>query len=111
MQYAGNTNAQLVVQLQWLRICAILNAKGIYELALKFGGLESEMEEIVMFLSDTSEAGGQGQPAQPTSTTRTNVRVNRPGATRQGKDDAMGRILMGAGVQDGEAAALSRGVG
>lgn len=36
-------------------------------------------------------------------------RVNRPGATRHGRDDVMSRILMGANVQGSEAAAMSAG--
>lgn len=36
-------------------------------------------------------------------------RVNRPGATRHGRDDTMSRILMGAKVQGSEADALSAG--
>ncbi len=42
----------------------------------------------------------------PNNTTRTYERVNKPGATRSGKDDVMSRLLMGGNVQQAEGAAL-----
>ena len=37
------------------------------------------------------------------------VRVNKPGATRQGQDEMMSRLLLtGRGVQDSEAASIMR---
>lgn len=52
----------------------------------------------------------EGKPAKPSHTTRTYERVNRPGATQQGKTDVLTRMLMsnGKGVQDSEAASLNR---
>ena len=44
-----------------------------------------------------------GEARQSPVTTRNYVRENRSGATQQGKDDAMSRILMGADVQPAEA--------
>lgn len=55
----------------------------------------------------TGNANPEGT-AKPAHTTRTYERVNRPGATQQGKTDVMSRILMGAGVQETEAASLNR---
>ena len=55
--------------------------------------------------------GGDDKQRQSPVTTRKNVRINRPGATRQGKDDVMMRALMGQASQPAETAALGRGVG
>jgi len=44
-----------------------------------------------------------GEARQSPVTTRNYVRENRSGATQQGKDDVMSRILMGADVQPAEA--------
>jgi len=44
-----------------------------------------------------------GETRQSPVTTRNYVRENRSGATQQGKDDVMSRILMGADVQPAEA--------
>jgi hypothetical protein len=52
-----------------------------------------------------------GRTRQSPTTTRTNVRVNRPGATRQGQTDVLSRLLVGGNVQDSEAASLTRRVG
>lgn len=54
----------------------------------------------------------QGNPnPMPANTTRTYERVNRPGATRHGKDDVMSRVLMGAGAQKDEMNSLTRRAG
>jgi hypothetical protein len=54
--------------------------------------------------------GGQG-PRQAPNTTRTNVRVNRPGATQQGADQVLQNALLGSRSQPSQAAALTRQVG
>lgn len=73
-----------------------------------------EIRELVVFAEPTPgvpQQGGSPEPSfKPANTTRTYVRTNRPGATRHGKDDAMARLLMGANVQDAEAAAIGRPV-
>lgn len=47
-------------------------------------------------------------PGMPQSTTRTNVRVNAPAGTRQGKDQVMASALMGVNSQPSEMAGLLR---
>ena len=71
-----------------------------------------ELNELVVF-GEPPEGeparGGDSKPAaMPANTTRTYERVNRPGATRAGKDDVLTRSLMGVGVQDSEMAAVGR---
>lgn len=54
--------------------------------------------------------GGEG-PGMAANTTRTNVRVNKPGATRQGKDQMMANLLFGGKNQGSEMATAGRSVG
>lgn len=69
-----------------------------------------ELEEIIT-------AGPQVMPnpeqsaGMPNNTTRTYERVNRPGATSQGKDSATMQLLLGGQPQQAEMAALSRSAG
>lgn len=54
---------------------------------------------------------GNSQPSRmPAHTTRTYERVNRPGATRQGKDYALSQLLMGGKPQADEMAGMMRGI-
>ena len=72
-----------------------------------------ELADIVKFGEpmQSQPEHGNGIPAmKPANTTRTYERVNRPGATRHGKDDVMSRVLMGSKVQPSEGAALTRGI-
>lgn len=59
--------------------------------------------------SDSAPVGDA--PMKSPVTTRTNVRVNRPGATRGGKDQAMIAQLMGANLQPKEQAGSMRATG
>jgi hypothetical protein len=71
-----------------------------------------ELNDIVVFGEPQPSQPEQGnsQPTLAPHTTRTYERVNRPGATRHGKDDVMSRLLMGGNVQPAEGAALGRAV-
>lgn len=55
-----------------------------------------------------SAGGGQQGAGQPAETKRTYERVNRPGATRSGKDQVMSQLLMGSKGQQSENASLFR---
>lgn len=71
-----------------------------------------ELAEIVRFGGEPPAEGvpvtGDSPIRMPVHTTRTYERVNRPGATRHGKDDVLTRLLLGGKVQMPEAAALGR---
>jgi hypothetical protein len=73
-----------------------------------------ELNDVVVFAEPPSATpvAGNATPAlaKPARTHRIYERVNRPGATRHGKDDVMARLLMGGNVQPAEAAAIGRGV-
>lgn len=85
--------------------------KSLLAIVAKLGNIP-EIEDIVKFVDPSTiqppAAGAAGPARMPASTTRTYERVNRPGATRQGKDDVMSRLLMGGRVQPAEGAAIGR---
>lgn len=54
------------------------------------------------------ERGQVEKPGMSPNTTRTNVRVNKPAATQQGKDQVLIQHLMGASSQPSEMAGLMR---
>ena len=74
-----------------------------------------ELKNLVKFDGqppDQQQPQGNAQPAlQSPNTTRTNIRVNRPGATRQGQTDVMSRLLAGGKLQESEAQSLGRNPG
>lgn len=91
-----------------------IDFKELKETVAKLSNLP-ELNDIIKFGAPAPEQPetGNSEPTtkMPTNTTRTYERVNRPGATRHGKDDAMSRLLMGSKVQGAEMAALTRQVG
>ncbi len=90
-----------------------LNFTPLFENLSKLANLP-EIMDIVQFNEPPPRQQMQGNPspegrvAKPATTTRRYERVNRPGATRAGKDDVLTRSLMGIGVQDSEMAAVGR---
>lgn len=72
-----------------------------------------ELADIIKFSEPPEQAEGQGagprhDATQAPNTTRTNVRINRPGGTRQGKDSVMAQALLGQASQPAEQAAVFR---
>jgi hypothetical protein len=88
-----------------------LDFKKLLEMVGKLSNMQ-ELNDLITFAEPSAGdpvREGAAQPMKmPANTTRTYERVNRPGATRHGKDDVMSRILMGSGVQQTEAASLGR---
>lgn len=69
-----------------------------------------EIEDILIFASAPPEPGPV-QPDRgrmPPQTTRRYERVNRPGATRSGKDEALTQLLLGSKLQQSQAAGIAR---
>lgn len=65
-----------------------------------------DLNEIVRFAGLIEQPGVEpGPQASSGYTTRRYERVNRPGGTRFGKDNALMQLLMGGGVQEAEASA------
>ena len=88
-----------------------LDGRKLFETIARLSNLD-ELRDVLTFsepIPGLPQQGGAEAPSfKPSHTTRTYERVNRPGATRHGKDDVLTRMLMGGGVQQSEAAALGR---
>jgi hypothetical protein len=90
-----------------------INLPELTDLVAKLANLPELLDVVTLMQPlpgqpERGNANPEGKPSKPANTTRTYERVNRPGATQQGKTDVMSRILMGAGVQQSEAASLNR---
>lgn len=83
-------------------------------LVAKYSDMD-EIDDIMTFANGAmygKNGGEQGMGGgMPQNTTRTYERVNRPGGTRQGKDEIMARFMMGGGGKASENAAIGRPVG
>jgi len=87
-----------------------LNAKSILETVAKYADVP-EIAEMIQFYDgfSTDEVGNkETTKSSPTNTTRTNVRVNMPGATDRGKSQILQQALLGSKPQASEAAAIGR---
>jgi len=87
-----------------------IDVQGLLRRVGRYAHMEEDLEEIVVFRSNEDaqpeqRQGGGEQVARPNEPTE-NVRINKPGGTRQGRDAAMMQTLLGAGVQESEMAAL-----
>jgi hypothetical protein len=101
--------AQQGAQIDWKAVFATLSKYGNYpdlDAWLKWGPPPEMQGPMGM-----AQQAGQQPPGMPANTTRTNVRVNRPGATSQGQSQIMQQLLMGSKGQNGQHAAMGRGVG
>jgi hypothetical protein len=90
-----------------------INFPGFLKTIRNLGNLP-EVEDLLTFQQPQQMEEGQpvGEPPQKSPvTTRTYERVNRPGATRVGKDYAMMQTLLGGNAQPKEAEAALRPVG
>ena len=79
----------------------------------KLGNL-TELSDIITYSNPQHQTEPVGQSAQggkPPVTKRTYERVNRPGATRSGKDQIMQQALFGGNPQNSEKAAIMRPTG
>jgi len=90
-----------------------LDAKQWVELISDYSNLP-ELEKILVATEVPAETrgivGDSMASGMPSQTHRTYERINRPGATRHGKDAALVQTLMGAGVQEAEGQAMTAGV-
>lgn len=89
-----------------------LDVQMILKQAAKFADFP-ELDDMVQFmqeLSDIQVATGK-RTMMPQNTTRTNVRVNRPGATDRGKSQIIQQALLGGQPQGAEIASVGRSSG
>ena len=99
---------------------AYIDIQAIFEYVGRNANLP-ELSDFVVFpdspQNEQQPAGGSPRPEYVSTkapfTRRTYERVNRPGATRQGRDSAMMQVLLGGNPQPAEQAGLSmaRGIG
>lgn len=90
----------------------MVNFEALFKTFSKYGNLP-ELNDILIYTMPLMEqAMPVGEPPTKSPITkRTYERVNRPGATRHGKDDAMTRLLMGSKIQNAEASAITSPTG
>jgi hypothetical protein len=85
--------------------------EALYKIIGDYTGLD-ELKELLVYTNPRqAEEGPVSRPLQAPSTTRTNVRVNRPGATSQAKDEAMSTALLGGGQQNSQFSQVARPTG
>jgi hypothetical protein len=82
----------------------------LYNIIGDYTGLD-ELKQILVYTNQRQTEEGPVRALQSPVTSRTNTRVNRPGATSQGKDEAMVNNLMNFGQQSSQAAQVSRPTG
>ena len=84
-----------------------LEVQKILDMVAKFSDFP-ELSEIVQFVQPSEMPGAGEAPGMAPNTTRTNVRVNRPGATEGAKSQLMQQVLAGGKPQESEMAAMGR---
>lgn len=89
-----------------------IDFKRLVEIIADLGNVP-ELKDVINFqepLEAPPVAGNPTPVTKPTRTHRTYERINRPGATRQGKDYVLTQVLMGGNPQKDEAATIGRRV-
>lgn len=87
-----------------------LDFSALVKLYADYGNLP-ELEDILSSVQPDELVPGNERPRQSPNTTRTNVRINRPGGTQGGKDAALTQNLLGGGAPPSQNAALMRPTG
>lgn len=93
-----------------------INFQELVAVVSRLGNLP-ELDGLLTFAgAPPQQAGMPGQPqpgdaGMPANTNRTYTRINRAGATRQGKEGVLAQLLMGANVQPAQGATLERSTG
>ena len=88
----------------------IVDFEQLFKIVGDYTGLD-EFKQLLVYTNRTSTEEGPVRALQSPNTTRTNVRVNRPGSTSQGKDEAMMTSLLGGGQQNSQFSQVSRPTG
>ena len=87
-----------------------IDMEALFNIIGDYTGLD-ELKQILIYTNPRGTDEGPERALQSPNTSRTNVRVNRPGATSQGKDEAMVNNLMNFGQQSSQAAQVTRPTG
>jgi hypothetical protein len=104
MQMVMPFAAQMQAQGIFVDFEALFNIIGDY------AGLD-ELKQILIYTNQRQTEEGPVRALQSPVTSRTNTRVNRPGATSQGKDEAMMTALLGGGQQNSQFSQVARPTG
>ena len=91
----------------------VLDYEALFNIVGDYAGID-ELKQIIMYTNQKhAQEGpvGGDRALQSPNTTRTNVRVNRPGATSQGKDESMMTALLGGGQQNSQFSQVARPTG
>jgi len=87
-----------------------INFEGLLKLISDLGNLP-ELNELLDYANPQQQQQPTQPPKQSPVTTRKYERINRPGATRQGKDQIMQQALFGGKPQNSEMSSLMRPTG
>ena len=87
-----------------------LDLEALMKLVGEYGDLP-ELEEILIYTNPRHPDEGPERALQSPVTSRTNTRINRPGSTSQGKDEAMMTSLLGGGQQNSQFSQIQRPTG
>jgi hypothetical protein len=90
-----------------------INFEELFKLYAKYGNTP-ELIDVLTFQSgetEPQEPQGGSRTTQSPNTTRTNVRVNRSGATKSGRENALAQTLIGSGTNNQAAQTAVRGQG
>lgn len=89
-----------------------INFAGLLRVIAKYTDMD-ELEDFLVFngAPDEGERPVGQASGKAANTTRTYQRINRPGTTQQGQDEALSAMLKGIGQQPAQQAAAVRGVG
>ena len=82
----------------------------LFNIISEYTGLD-ELKQILIYTNQRQTEEGPVRALQSPTTNRINTRINRPGATSAGKDEAMFNQLMGVGQQSSQAAQVARPTG
>lgn len=110
-QYLSEVLGPLLPQMEQQGVS--FNIEQLNQLAAQYNNLP-EIEEILTYLNapQIPKQGPVGEaPRKAPFSRRVYERVNRPGASRTGKDQVMAQALMGVGQQQSQTAALGRPTG
>lgn len=87
-----------------------IDMEALFNIIGDYTGLD-ELKQILIYTNPRGTEEGPERALQSPNTTRTNVRVNRPGATSQGRDEAMIGQLLGQGQQTAVTNQITRPIG
>jgi len=84
-----------------------LNFENVLRLRAKYGGME-DLDRLITFIQPQEAPQGPVETSKPATTERRNIRINKPGRTRNGADTALVQAALGGTPQATEMEAAIR---